>query len=535
MGYISPTKPAASCIECLAWGVLPGRYCRACYTYGQLHDEGECTFCHRFVPVKRGYCRLCRLQASLDAKGQVTVLEPFLKSLTHQQLFFARMHRIRQRGGPLLGKAGRRKGRRPAPPPEPQPAPSRWTQLQLPFETRRDYSRFNRQDHADFANPILISARQIARDLGERRGWPRWVTSDVDRALVILLSSHTGSDKIRYSELCPVLRRYGLSAERTCEVLDHLSLLNDDRVSAFEAWMDGKLARLAPAIANDVRHWLLTLRGGGPRSRPRSASTSWTYLIQLYPVLLTWSQCYDHLREVTPEDLGELADTLTGGERHRTLTALRALFRHCKRSRSIFRKPAARIRVGEQPRKIHLPLTDEEIDQAVSAARSPNARLVLALAAIHAARPKAIRELQLDDVDLGNRRLTIAGRARPLDDLTHQMFLQWLAYRHERWPNTANPHLLINQQTALETGPINGNHMGDPFRRLAATIDRLRIHRQLGEALTHGPDPLHPATIFGLDPKTAIRYAENARAILAATADDQDPARRDEPKGPQPT
>jgi hypothetical protein len=51
----------------------------------------------------------------------------------------------------------------------------------------------------------------------------------------------------------------------------------------------------------------------------------------------------------------------------------------------------------------------------------------------------------------------------------------------------------------------------------------------------HGPDPLHLAAVFGFDPKTAIRYAENARALLASTAERQDPAGRDEPKGRQPT
>jgi len=37
---------------------------------------------------------------------------------------------------------------------------------------------------------------------------------------------------------------------------------------------------------------------------------------------------------------------------------------------------------------------------------------VLALAAVHAARPAAIRELTLDDLDLPNRRITIARHAR---------------------------------------------------------------------------------------------------------------------------
>jgi predicted amidophosphoribosyltransferase len=82
MGRISPNKPAASCVGCFAWGVLPGRYCRACYTFGQLHQVGACAACRRDIPIKKGYCRLCWLQARLEAKGQVTVLEPFLRRLT---------------------------------------------------------------------------------------------------------------------------------------------------------------------------------------------------------------------------------------------------------------------------------------------------------------------------------------------------------------------------------------------------------------------------------------------------------------------
>ena len=73
--------------------------------------------------------------------------------------------------------------------------------------------------------------------------------------------------------------------------------------------------------------------------------------------------------------------------------------------------------------------------------------------------------------------------------------------------------------------------MVDAFRGLAATMERLRIHRQLDEALTQGPDPLHLAALFGVDPKTAIRYAENARILLSTAAEEQDPAGPREPKG----
>jgi site-specific recombinase XerC len=330
-----------------------------------------------------------------------------------------------------------------------------------------------------------------------------------------------GVHKIRWSELFPVLRRYGLSVERTVEVLDDLGLFDDDRVPPFESWLERKLADLTPGIRADVEHWLRTLRGGGPRSRARSHNTPWAYLLQIHSVLLAWSDRYDHLREVTRDDIGAIADSCQGAQRHHTLSALRSLFRHCKKNGTVFKDPAARIRIGEKPRRILLPLQPAQIEQAVQAATTPADRLVLALAAIHAARPKAIRELRLDDVDLGNRWITIAGKARPLDDLTRDMVIDWLEYRRSRWPNTANLHLIINQQTAMETGPVRGVHMTDAFRGQAATLDRLRMHRQLDEALHVGPDPLHLAAVFGLDPKTAIRYAENARLLLETAAERQ--------------
>ena len=90
---------------------------------------------------------------------------------------------------------------------------------------------------------------------------------------------------------------------------------------------------------------------------------------------------------------------------------------------------------------------------------------------------------------------------------------------------------ISNQQTAVETGPVSKVWLTGSFRGQAATLERLRVHRQLDEALTQGPDPLHLASVFGLDPKTAIRYAENARALLVTAAEQQDPAGSREPKG----
>jgi hypothetical protein len=60
-------------------------------------------------------------------------------------------------------------------------------------------------------------------------------------------------------------------------------------------------------------------------------------------------------------------------------------------------------------------------------------------------------------------------------------------------------------------------------RGLAAALERLRVDRQLDEALTQGPDPLHLAAVFGIDDKTAIRYATAARHLLAAPPEQHDP------------
>ncbi|MFD7836106.1 hypothetical protein [Streptomyces sp. NPDC059761] len=165
------------------------------------------------------------------------------------------------------------------------------------------------------------------------------------------------------------------------------------------------------------------------------------------------------------------------------------------------------------------PLVPEQVRRAVAAATTPATRLILAFAAVHAPRVAQIATLMLDDVDIGNRRLTIAGRVRPLDDLTLKLLLNWLEHRRTRWPNTANHHLLINNQTANRTTRASNHWISTAIRGQAATLERLRVDRQLEEAMDHGPDPLHLAEVFGLDEKTAMRYADSARRLLETSAE----------------
>jgi hypothetical protein len=90
---------------------------------------------------------------------------------------------------------------------------------------------------------------------------------------------------------------------------------------------------------------------------------------------------------------------------------------------------------------------------------------------------------------------------------------------------------LINNQTATKTSRASNHWISASMRGQDATLERLRVDRQLEEALTHGPDPLHLAEVFGLDEKTAMRYADSARALLEQAAETS-PRVAHEPTGP---
>jgi hypothetical protein len=515
-GATTPGHLASSCPTCLAWGVLYGGYCRACYDFRRRHPSARCAACRRDMPVKNGYCRPCWLQAALQARNPPAVTDTDLAAVTYHQLCFAGTTKMRgprsrpPRRGRVCGLAADL-----APPAILWPADGGQLQLHLPGPARA----FDRPQHAELTNPALTRVRGIARATGQARGWNPQLTAELDRALVIVLSGHADGERLRRSELLGVLHRYRVSVDRVADVLSQAGLLDDDRVPAFESWCNDKLAELASGIAADARAWVRTLAHGGPRSHPRKMGTIRRYLRCVHPVLVEWSTRYDHLREVTTGDVAAVADALRGHPRRQTLIALRSLMRHCKKTGTIFADPAARIRTGRPDDSPILPLTPEQIRDVTQAATTPAARLALALAAVHAARPRTIRMLHLDDLDLGNRRLTIAGVARPLDELTHRLVLEWLTDRRGRWPNTANPHLIINKQTASTTRPVSENALTAPFRAGAATLEALRVDRQLDEALTHGPDPLHLAVVFGLTETTAIRYSDAARKLLQTPAE----------------
>ncbi|MCX5214679.1 hypothetical protein OG689_36405 [Kitasatospora sp. NBC_00240] len=522
-------KPTDSCDGCLAWGDFSGRLCPACYMFGRSHESAPCAGCRRVLALKWDHCRLCWCQARTNAKaatGMPTVsrevMTPWLQSVRHHQLFFMGVHY--RRGSALTAlhhTRAREASCKPTPPSAWRPRP-RWQQLTLFEQTPRDFARLDPAD-ADLANPWLAWAKHLAHQLAEARGWGRNIRFAVNRALALVLTGYADGDVIRHSEIFAPLRALDLGVGHVVTVLQEMGIFLDDSEPSFERWLADRLDGLASGIRAEAERWTRTLRDGSPRSLPRREGTVWTYLNRVRPVLLDWSEHYDHLREVTRDDVLAHVKTLHGRHRHDQLVALRSLFAWAKRSGLVFRNPTSRIKVGRYESGLLQPLAAEQVDRAVAAATTPATRLILALAAVHAARVAQIATLKLDDADPGNRRLVIAGRVRPLDDLTLTLLRDWLDYRRQRWPNTANLHLLINQQTATGISRASNHWISAAMRGQDATLERLRVDRQLEEALVQGPDPLHLAEVFGLHETTAMRYADSARALLEQAAEKSQP------------
>ena len=220
------------------------------------------------------------------------------------------------------------------------------------------------------------------------------------------------------------------------------------------------------------------------------------------------------MREITSGDVDTVLESLRGHRRYNAITALRSLFRFAKRRGLTFADPTRHLGGGRSAERTVLPLTAEEIRAVQQAAETPAQRLAIALAAVHAARPKAIRELALDDIDLPNRRITIAGHRQPLGELTRNAVLAWLGYRRASWPNTANRHVLISRISALGTGPVSADYL-DKHQLRGISLEHIRRDRILQEALATGADPLHLALVFNIDHTNAMACANAARNLLS--------------------
>ncbi len=255
------------------------------------------------------------------------------------------------------------------------------------------------------------------------------------------------------------------------------------------------------------------LLDGDRRARPRSPDSLYAYFKFARPVIEQWAADHGHLREITTADVTAASEPLRGHRHRCTVVALRSLFRFAKKRGLIFANPTARLKAARVDPAL-IPLTDNEIHAIEQAASNPAQRLIVALAAVHAARTTAIRQLTLDDLDLPNRRITLAGHNQRLGELTLRALRAWLKHRRATWPHSPNRHVLIATRTALGTTPVSHVYVQAEMHGLGVNVDRIRADRILHEALTVGPDPLHLSLVFNLSLSTASRYADIAQRLL---------------------
>lgn len=390
-------------------------------------------------------------------------------------------------------------------------------------------------DYDDVAGePALAPTMQVVlRHAGQAAEIADWSTSSRWRVLAGLravLEGHPEGEPVQLSDLQAVTGvSRGSRLARMAQVLDELGLLVDDIVPTMRAWIEQSCQAVPPGFRAEVRAWLLLLLEGDQRARPRSHSTLYAYFGRVRPHLVTWAATRDQLREITENDVRAVLDQLRGHRRAGTFTAVRSLFGFAKRKRLIFADPTRRLHVGRAPARMLLPMTDAQIAAVRRVAVTPAQRLVVALAAVHAARATAIRELTLDDVDLAGRRIRLGGHFQRLPEFVRDALVAWLEHRQCTWPHTPNRYVLVSTVTATGTQPVSDYYLSSHLLLQGVQLEQIRGDRILHEALAVEADPLHLAMAFNLSSATAIAYADIARHLLerpieTATASAEAPA-----------
>ena len=485
----------ATCRSCLGWStsIETGR-CRACRDF-ERHNatEAPCRSCRRALSVNRfGRCRLCTVtrRDSHTAGDPTWAEEPGGRGGI--QLFFADGDSRRRSRAPIAQ----------AVPPASMYAAGSSRVVQQRLFVSLDPERTPDAGPLGTVPYDLVTA---VREFGDARGWTRPTTDGVTEAVLLLAGE--GSWSLTEPGVAE-LRRLRLPASRVREFLIEYGVeLADDRAGA---WVDRHLDMVAPTMRAEVMAWVQVLDGRGTRRRPRLSGTVRHYVAAAAPVITGWSHTHESLREITAEDVKVAVASLEGSHRVMTAVALRSLFKNLKSQRLIFTDPTMALSPGRFPATPVIGLDAASRSLLLSRLERPDHRLVVLLAGVHALSRGDIMRLRLDDIDLDSRMITVRADRRPLDGLVIDHVVAWLEVRRQRWPRSANPHLLVTQKSAYGLDSVSTSYFKGVFASLPTTAAGLRADRLLGEAVESGGDVLRLVSLFGLSSSAAMRYCTQA-------------------------
>lgn len=525
---VVPAKPQRSCQHCDCWGFRT--LCQECANWKHhrvQHPVGDCSRCARpKIPLLNGICRACCVHInthgpSAHAQSWTQLwlggeLAPRLAMRTGTLGYLAPHHKARARTA----------ARRPPPPPI---SPHLLDPAQgTLFEARRDWSCFTTGslDRLPSLTPTAQALLEQFQQYARTRGCDEQVRRIAARSLRILLAWLGADAPIHEADIWALpADRPGTSARHVLHFLtDHKLVIPDParQVDTHHQAIQARLRELPAGIADELRRWVLVLRGEGRREhRPMSFETIRKYLSYLHPILLPWADQVTSLREITADDIRHVLKQRPGQPAQDLASALRSLFQALKQERLIFRDPTRGISLPAVVR-LPVPIPTDQLRGLIDRADSAIAKLIIALIAIHGLGKRETPQLLLTDLDLAGGTLTIRrdlGRHTVyLDELTHTLTVEWLRERHRRWPLTTNPHLLLSQQTAtMDTlPPISSMVMNNIFRPLGLSPSKLRQDRILDEA-RHTADPVHLIRVFGITARTAMKYVYTAHPERRST------------------
>jgi len=490
----------------------PGSDHCSCRWWRTHYPEGTCAFCGRLARIGfSGACRLCVEQAQI-AQEPGRAFDYAGANQHSQQLFLANMSFKRRVTPRLAPEPDRPRSRARS-----EPWKSRYkNRLPVPAGTGFD----------DWVQPILFdidpdpeAVRQrvlvedsdltrycaaIVNEHAERYGWSVRQRNDVTRSLRLLQTLRTTpTAKIRATDVLQ-LPRYDGNIISTIDVLAEAGLLIEDRPSRVEVYFAAKTSALPPLMREHLELWLQVMLDGSrqaPRQVPRDPQTVRVQMAGLVTVVNSWAEAgRQSFAEVTTADIQDALLPLNPGPRHAAELALRSLFRHLKGRRLIFTNPMRSIKptpvAGNIPLALDPAVIREELNHP-----DPAVVLAVALIAFHALTKNEFRNLLLTDIVDG--RLTVGDRDIPLAAPVRTRLAAWLDHRQRRWPNCANPHLLVSRRTAPRLVPVGNNF---PWKGITLRPQALREDRILHEIHATGGDVRRICDLFGLSVEGATRY-----------------------------